>query len=59
MDVLLVLNDIGIRSEFKGNGRKSSTFNRKADIDRLFALYGDLKKSPRIGYFNNISFINE
>jgi len=39
MDVPLALNHIGIRTGFKGYRRKSSTFNRKADVDGLFAFY--------------------
>jgi hypothetical protein len=60
MDVPLALNDIRIHNGLKGN-RKSSPFDRKADVDGLFALCGVeiLKKSPRIGYFNNIPFIDE
>lgn len=38
MDVPLALNDIGIRHGLKGYTRKSSTFNRKADVDGLSML---------------------
>lgn len=43
MDVPLAQNHIGIRSGFKGYRRKSSTFSHQADVDGLFALYGDSK----------------
>ena len=39
MDVPLVLNHIEIRTGFKGYKRKSSTFNRKADVEGIFVLY--------------------
>lgn len=39
MDIPLALNNIGIRLGFKGYIRKSSAFNRKADVDGLSALY--------------------
>ena len=38
MDIPLVHNDIGIPTGFKGYKRKSSTFNRKADVVGLSAL---------------------
>ncbi len=37
MDIPLAQNYIGIRTGFKGYTRKSSTFNRKADVDGLSA----------------------
>ena len=39
MDVPLALNDIGIRSGFKGYKRKSSTFCHQADVVGLFVYY--------------------
>ena len=39
MEVPLALYDIGIRIGFKGCRRKSSTFNRKAGVEGLSALY--------------------
>lgn len=38
MDIPLAQNHIGIRSGFKGYRRKSSTFNRKADVEGLSML---------------------
>jgi hypothetical protein len=38
MDVPLALNDIGIRTGFNEYIRKSSTFNRKADVVGLSVL---------------------
>lgn len=39
MDVPLALDHIEIRNGFKEYKRKSSTFNRKADVEGLSALY--------------------
>ena len=38
MDVPLALNDIGIRSGFKGYTRKSSTFSLQTDVVGLSAF---------------------
>lgn len=59
MDIPLAQNYIGIRIGFKGYKRKSSTFSHQADVDGLFALYGDSNKSSSIGYFKDSPFINE
>ena len=59
MDIPLAQNYIEILKGFKGYKRKSSTFNRKADVDELFALYGDANNLSSIGYFYNSPFINE
>ena len=39
MDVPLAQNYIGIRHGLKGDTRKSSAFNRKADVEGLSAFY--------------------
>ena len=44
MDVPLALNHIGIFNRFKGYRRKSSTFNQKADVEGLSALYTLVKE---------------
>ena len=44
MEVPIALNDIGIRTGFKGYTRKSSTFNRKADVEGLSALYTGMEE---------------
>lgn len=43
MDVPLALNDIGIRMGFKGYSRKSSAFDRKADVVGLSAFYTNVR----------------
>lgn len=39
MDIPLAQNYRGIRNGFKGYRRKSSTFNRKAGVEELSALF--------------------
>lgn len=56
MDVPLELNHIGIHSGFKGYRRKSSTFNRKADVVGLSVFIDNLVRG---GYFGQIEAIKK
>lgn len=56
MDIPLAQNHIGILSGFKGYLRKSSTFNRKADVEGLSVYIDNLVRG---GYFGQIEAIKK